>query len=449
MRKQRNDTTPRDLTTRDEVRRAVPRAVVDLAGVIPAASSTIADVRRDGFPAVAELAARFDRVEQQVLRVPAEALAEAFSALAPELRGALQEVIERTRRFASSQLPAPVVVGFEGDAQVSLNWFPIERAGVYVPGGKAVYPSSVVMNVVPAQVAGVRSIALASPPQVEHGGRPHPTILATAAMLGVDEVYAIGGAQAIAALAYGIEDPTVERSVAPVDLITGPGNVYVAAAKRLVRDTVAVDMEAGATEVMILADALADPMLIAADMICQAEHDEHAAAVLVTDSTSLALAVQTELDRQVAFTPHADRVRAALTGPQSAIVIVDDIEHGIEVCDAYAPEHLEIHCDDADGVAGHVRNAGAIFIGASTPVSLGDYCAGSNHVLPTGGTATFSSGLTVHTFLRAVQTVRYPAAALRHVRETMRVLSTAEDLPAHGAALEARFAPSATRVQQD
>jgi histidinol dehydrogenase len=332
-----------------------------------------------------------------------------------------------------------VLVGFEAGAQVSLNWFPIERAGVYVPGGKAVYPSSVVMNVVPAQVAGVASIALVSPPQAEHGGLPHPTILATAAMLGIQEVYAIGGAQAIAALAYGVEDEAAERRLAPVDVITGPGNVHVAAAKRLVRGTVAIDMEAGATEVMILADALADPVLIAADLVCQAEHDELAAAILVTDSMSLAAAVQAELARQAAATPNATRVRAALAGAQSGIVLVDDLDQAIRVCDAYAPEHLEVHSADADGIAGRIRNAGAIFIGATTPVSLGDYCAGSNHVLPTGGTATHASGLTVHSFLRAVQTIRYPEAALERLRDAVQVLSDAELLPAHGAAVQARF----------
>ncbi|MHB1490473.1 MAG: histidinol dehydrogenase, partial [Cellulomonas sp.] len=288
-------------------------------------------------------------------------------------------------------------------------------------------------------VAGVGSVAVVSPPRTEFGGLPHPTVLATAALLGVQEVYAIGGAQAIGALTYGVDDPDLARRVEPVDLITGPGNDYVAAAKRLVRGRVAVDMEAGATEVMVLADSAADPVLIAADMVCQAEHDEHAAAILVTDSVPLAAAVQTELWRQTAATPHADRVRAALTGRQSAIVLVDDTPHGVEVCNAYAAEHLEIHCRAAEGVAGQIRHAGAIFIGASTPVTLGDYTAGSNHVLPTGGTATYSSGLSVYAFLRAVQSVRYPAEALEPVRETVRVLSAAEDLPAHGAALEVRL----------
>ncbi|OZB80295.1 histidinol dehydrogenase [Microbacterium sp. 13-71-7] len=403
--------------TRAGVRAVLPRAVADLEAVIPAAAATIAAVRTGGFAALAAFAARFDGVE------PA----------------ALQEVIVRSRRFAAAQLPPPVLVGFEAGAQVSLNWFPIERAGVYVPGGKAVYPSSVVMNVVPAQVAGVASIALVSPPQAEHGGLPHPTILATAAMLGIQEVYAIGGAQAIAALAYGVEDEAAERRLAPVDVITGPGNVHVAAAKRLVRGTVAIDMEAGATEVMILADALADPVLIAADLVCQAEHDELAAAILVTDSMSLAAAVQAELARQAAATPNATRVRAALAGAQSGIVLVDDLDQAIRVCDAYAPEHLEVHSADADGIAGRIRNAGAIFIGATTPVSLGDYCAGSNHVLPTGGTATHASGLTVHSFLRAVQTIRYPEAALERLRDAVQVLSDAELLPAHGAAVQARF----------
>lgn len=425
---------------RATVRIALPRAAAGVEAVLPVVTETIAAVRGGGFAALAAYSKRFDGVQQTALRVPASVIAAAAAELPPALRAALSEVIARARRFATAQQPAPVLTRFDGGAQVSLNWFPVERVGVYVPGGNAVYPSSVVMNVVPAQVAGVPSIVLVSPPQAEHGGWPHPTILAAAAMLGIKEVYAVGGAQAIAALAYGIDDDAEERRLPAVDLIAGPGNVYVAAAKRLVRGSVAVDLEAGATEVMILADSLADPALIAADMVCQAEHDEQAAAVLVTDSAPLAAAVGAELGRQAATARHGARVRAALAGTQSAIVLVDDLRHGARFCDAYAPEHLEIHCEDADEVAGTVRNAGAIFIGSSTPVSLGDYSAGSNHVLPTGGTAAFSSGLTVHTFLRAVQTVHYPPAALEPVREAVRVLSAAEDLPAHGAALEARFA---------
>ncbi|MCG7284765.1 histidinol dehydrogenase [Cellulomonas sp. ACRRI] len=425
--------------TRAAVRSAVPRAAVGESSVAPAAADVVRAVRERGSSAVLEFSARFDGVQQSVLRVPESALDEALRAMSVDLREAVEAIVERARRFASAQQPAPVLVQYEGGAQVALNWHPVDRAGVYVPGGKAVYPSSVVMNVVPAQVAGVGSIVLASPPQSENDGLPHPTVLATAAMLGIREVYAIGGAQAVASLAYGLTDDDPGLGLEPVDLITGPGNDYVAAAKRLVRGDVAVDMEAGATEVMILADALADPALIVADMVCQAEHDERAAAVLVTDSAELEELVQVELQRQVALTPHSARVRAALGGRQSAVVLVDDMLHGVAFCNAYAAEHLEIHAVEADELAGQIRHAGAIFIGATTPVTLGDYSAGSNHVLPTGGTATSASGLSVYSYLRGVQSVRYPQSSLGAVRDVVRVLSAAEDLPAHGAALEARF----------
>jgi histidinol dehydrogenase len=300
----------------------------------------------------------------------------------------------------------------------------------------------VVMNVVPAQAAGVGSIALASPPQKEFGGWPHPVILAAASMLGITEVYAMGGAQAIAALAYGIEgegDGSGQHAIDPVNVITGPGNVFVATAKRLVRGRVGIDSEAGTTEIAVLADATADAGLVAADLVSQAEHDPQAASVLVTDSEDLAAAVVEALQGRAASTRHADRVRTALSGPQSGVILVDDLDHGIAVCDAYAAEHLEIQTADARAVAGRIRNAGAIFVGNYSPVSLGDYCAGSNHVLPTSGTAAFASGLNVTTFLRAVQLVDYDREALREVSSSIVALSRAENLPAHGEAVTARF----------
>jgi histidinol dehydrogenase len=302
-----------------------------------------------------------------------------------------------------------------------------------VPGGNAVYPSSVVMNVVPAQTAGVDSLVIASPPQKEFGGRPHPTILAAAALLGVDEVWAVGGAQAVALLAYGDADHP------PVDMITGPGNIYVTAAKRICRSQVGIDAEAGPTEIAILADHTADPVHIAADLISQAEHDEMAASVLVTDSAALADATDVEVAAQLATTVHRERVTAALTGTQSAIVLVDDVEAGIKVVNAYAAEHLEIQTDDAAAVAGRIRSAGAIFVGAWSPVSLGDYCAGSNHVLPTAGCARHSSGLSVQTFLRGIHVVEYDEAALKDVSGHVITLSQAENLPAHGEAVRRRF----------
>jgi histidinol dehydrogenase len=316
---------------------------------------------------------------------------------------------------------------------VTERWVPVDRVGLYVPGGNAVYPSSVVMNVVPAQEAGVRSLAVTSPPQAAFGGLPHPTILAACALLGVDEVYAAGGAQAIAMFAYGTAE------CRPVTLVTGPGNVWVAAAKRLLKGRIGIDAEAGPTEIAILADDSADPGQVAADLISQAEHDVLAAAVLVTPSEGLAAAVERELAAQVATTRHRERVTEALTGRQSGVVLVDGVDEGLAVVDAYAPEHLEIHTEDAAAVAARVRNAGAVFVGPHSPVSLGDYCAGSNHVLPTGGCACHSSGLSVQTFLRGIHVVDYSRDALAEVTRHVVALAEAEDLPAHGDALKARF----------
>jgi histidinol dehydrogenase len=400
----------------------------------------ISAVRERGFAALADFARRFDGVEQTHPRVPAEALQSALDGLDPAVRSALEESISRARRFADGQRPADVDISLGDGAVVSQKWVPVARVGLYVPGGLAVYPSSVIMNVVPALAAGVESIALASPPQKDFGGLPHPTILAAAALLGIGEVYAIGGAQAIAAFAYGVPGGAAdEAALEPVDVVTGPGNIFVATAKRLVKGVVGIDSEAGTTEIAILADATARPAFVAADLISQAEHDPKAASVLITDSERLAADVRGELARQAAATKHGDRVREALSGPQSGVVLVDDLEQGIAACDAYAAEHLEIMTADAPAVAARIRNAGAIFVGDYSPVSLGDYCAGSNHVLPTSGTAAFSSGLNVTTFLRAIQVINYTESALEQVSGHIVSLAGAEDLPAHGDAVTARF----------
>lgn len=424
-----------------ELRRALPRATsASVADAEQKVQQIIDDVRQRGFAALAELAARFDGVQQQHPRVPAAALAEALAELAPEVRAALEESIARARTFAQAQRPADVDVAMADGATVSQKWLPVGRVGLYVPGGLAVYPSSVVMNVVPALAAGVASIALASPPQKEFNGLPHPAILAAAALLGIEEVYAIGGAQAIAAFAYGVPGGSAAGpALEPVDVITGPGNIFVATAKRMVNGAVGIDSVAGTTEIAILADATAVPALVAADLISQAEHDPHAASVLITDSPELADAVRAELQVQAATTKHRARVVHALSGPQSGVVLVDGLEQAITACDAYAAEHLEIMTADAPAVAARIRNAGAIFVGNFSPVSLGDYCAGSNHVLPTGGTAAFSSGLNVTTFLRAIQVINYDQAALEQVSGHIVALSTAEDLPAHGDAVTIRF----------
>jgi histidinol dehydrogenase len=437
----RLDLRGRALTPR-ELRAVLPRAEVDVDAATHLVAPTLDDVRTRGAAALRDLAERFDGVRPEHLRVPAEALAAALDALDPLVRSALQEAIVRVRTVHAAQRPDDLAVQLATGAQVRQRWVPVQRVGLYAPGGLAVYPSSVVMNVVAAQEAGVESLAVASPPQGQHGGLPHPTVLAACALLGVDEVYAVGGAQAVAMFAYGAAGTEPQDGAwlcEPVDVITGPGNVYVAAAKRLVRGVVGIDAEAGPTEIAVLADGGADAVHVAADLISQAEHDPMAAAVLVTDSVELVGAVESQLQDRAEATPHAERVRTALAGRQSAIVIVDDLEHGLAVVDAYGAEHLEIQTADAAAVADRVRNAGAIFVGPYSPVSLGDYMAGSNHVLPTGGCAHFASGLGVHSFLKAVQVVEYDFDALREVSDRIVALAEAEDLPAHGEAVRARF----------
>jgi len=414
---------------------AVPRAKVDVDAAIESATALIADVREQGMVALVDQARRFDGVSPVHLRVPVADIAAAVEGLGPDVREALQEAIRRVREATAAQLPQDRVTELGDGARVRQRWLPVRRVGLYVPGGKAVYPSSVVMNVVPAQAAGVASIAIASPAQREFGGAVHPTILGAAGLLGIDEVYAIGGAGAIGALAYGVPEIGLE----PVDVITGPGNVYVAAAKRIVRGAVEIDAEAGPTEVLVIADASADPALVAADLVSQAEHDEQAAAVLVTDSPQLAEAVMRDLEGRAGLTRHGDRVRIALGSQQSAVVLVDDLAAAAAFSNAYGPEHLEIVTSDDEAVLALITNAGAVFLGEHSPVSLGDYLAGSNHVLPTGGQARFAAGLGATAFLRSQQVVEYSREALADVRDRIVALANAEDLPAHGEAVLARF----------
>lgn len=422
------------------LRAAMPRSTTaSFESVSSRVEDIITDVRERGFSALSDLALRFDGVEQKHPRVPASALKEALRSLAPDVRAALEESIDRARVFALAQKPEDISVDIRPGAALTQRWVPVSRVGLYVPGGLAVLASSVVMNVVPAQAAGVQSIALASPPQKAFGGMPHPVILAAAELLGVEEVYGIGGAQAVAAFAYGVQGVQGTEGIDPVDVVTGPGNIYVATAKRLVRGVVGIDAEAGTTEIAVLADDTAQPKLIAADLISQAEHDPHAASVLITPSADLAAAVRTELAVQMASTRHRERVETALGGPQSGTILVNDVDHGVVVCDAYAAEHLEVHTADASAVAARIRNAGAVFVGDYSPVSLGDYCAGSNHVLPTAGTAAFASGLSIFTFLRSMQVINYSADALREVSSHVVHLAEAEDLPGHGDAVTARF----------
>ncbi|HET6165373.1 MAG TPA: histidinol dehydrogenase, partial [Marmoricola sp.] len=416
-----------------DYRTRVPRAELDVDAAMEIVRPICDDVRERGVAAIVEYSAQFDGVDQTDVVVPADALVRALDELDGDVRAGLEESIRRLRITCEAELERDVVTDLGAGARITHRMIPVDRVGLYVPGGLAPLVSSVVMNVVPAQVAGVGSIALTSSPQRAHGGLPHPTILAACALLGVDEVYAAGGAQAIAMLAHGA------GPCRPVDLVTGPGNIYTVSAKRLLKGVVGIDSEAGPTEIAILADDTADPAYVAADLISQAEHDPMAASVLVTDSLALADAVERELDRQVAATRHVERIRTALAGQQSGIVLVDDVEQGLDVVNAYAAEHLEIHTADAAAVAARVRNAGAIFVGPFAPVSLGDYCAGSNHVLPTAGCACHSSGLSVQSFLRGIHVVDYSREALAQVAHHVVTLAEAEDLPAHGAAVKARF----------
>jgi histidinol dehydrogenase len=411
----------------------LPRADFDVEAALEKVRPICEDVRHRGAAAVLEYTHRFDGVRLETSRVAAAEITNALQTLDPAVRDALEECIRRARIVHREQRRTDVTTQVVPGGTVTERWVPVERVGLYVPGGQAVYPSSVVMNVVPAQEAGVSSLAVASPAQKAFGGLPHPTILAACALLGVDEVYAVGGAQAIAMFAYGTEECRA------VNIVTGPGSIWVAAAKRYVRGAVGIDSEAGPTEIMVLADATANAAYVAADLISQAEHDTLAGAVLVTDSVELADAVEGELKQQVDRTKHTQRITEALAGRQSAIVLVDSISDGIKVADAYGAEHLEIHTADAPAVAARIRNAGAIFVGSHAPVSLGDYLAGSNHVLPTGGCACHSSGLSVQTFLRGIHVVEYDRAALAEATARVVTLSEAEDLPAHGAALKARF----------
>ncbi|TPW73815.1 histidinol dehydrogenase [Schumannella sp. 10F1B-5-1] len=421
--------------SRSELISLVPRPAADITAVSGAAAELIQAVREHGSSALLDQAERFDGVRPASLRVPESELTRARDELPAEVRRALEIAIERVRAASAAQVPAPVRTELAPGAVVEQRWQPVNRVGLYAPGGKAVYPSSVVMNVVPAQVAGVEGIALASPPQRHAGGGVHPAILGAASLLGVDEVYAMGGAGAIGAFAYGVADAGLD----PVDVVTGPGNIFVAAAKRLVSGVVGIDAEAGTTEILVIADRTARPQLVAADLLSQAEHDEAAGAVLVTDSPELAAAVEAALAERIGAMANAERARIALGGPQSALILVDDLAAAARVSDAYGPEHLEIQTADPESVLARISNAGAIFLGDFAPVSLGDYLAGSNHVLPTGGTARFSSGLSAMTFLRPQQLVRYDETGLRGVRDGIRALSDAEALPGHGDAVDARF----------
>ena len=420
--------------TKAGYQKAIPRAKLDIAAALVAIEPILQKVKSGTEADLLQLAEEFDGVRPPSIRVPQSALDKALADLDPKIRAALELSAERIRKVHNDQTRGVTTTKVVDGGVVTERWIPVDRVGLYVPGGRAVYPSSVLMNVIPAQIAKVSSIAVASPPQKEFGGLPHPTILAACALLGITEVYAVGGAQAIALFAYGM-DGLCEKC----DLVTGPGNIYVAAAKRALRGVIGIDSEAGPTEIAILADESARAGDVAADLISQAEHDVIAAAVLVTTSEKLAGDVVKELEVRVAKTKHSDRIREALSGIQSAIVLVDSIEQGLDVVNAYAAEHLEIQTQNAAQNALKIRNSGAVFIGRFSPVSLGDYSAGSNHVLPTGGCACHSSGLSVQTFLRGLHYIEYSKEAFIDISQTVITLANSEDLPAHGEAMTARL----------
>jgi histidinol dehydrogenase len=415
-------------------RNELPRAELDIEAALVSIAPILQSVKNGSETALLDLCEKFDGIRPKSIRVPIAEINSALDSLAADVRKALEEAIRRVTKAHTDQLRSEMFTQVVAGGEVTHKQIPVDRVGLYVPGGRAVYPSSVIMNVVPAQIAKVASIAVASPPQIENGGLPNQTILATCALLGITEVYAVGGAQAIAMFAYGVEGVCEN-----VDVVTGPGNIYVAAAKRALRGLVGIDSEAGPTEVAIIADESANANEVAADLISQAEHDVIAAAILITDSPKLAEAVQVELGTKVSKTKHAERIRTALSGKQSAIVLVDSIDQGVDVANAYAAEHLEIQTTNSKQVSKQIRNAGAVFIGRYTPVSLGDYSAGSNHVLPTGGCACHSSGLSVQTFLKGVSFIEYNESAFTEIAENVITLANSEDLPAHGEAMSARF----------
>ncbi|MCG7462082.1 histidinol dehydrogenase [Corynebacterium tuberculostearicum] len=418
-----------------QLRRVLPRGGTDVAAVVDKVAPLVHRVRHEGAAAALDYGEQFDGVRPTHLRVPQAELEKAASGLDPQVRQAIEASIERVRKVHAEQKPAAHTTELAPGATVTEVFRPIERVGLYVPGGKAVYPSSVIMNAVPAQAAGSESLVVASPPQKEFGGLPHPTVLAVCQMLGVDEVWAVGGGQAIALMAYGDDD----AELAPVDMITGPGNIFVTAAKRLVRGVVGTDAEAGPTEIAIIADDTANPVYVAYDLISQAEHDPMAASVLITASPSLAQRVKTEVEARYGATANAQWAAEALGGEQSGIVLVDSLDAAVAVANAYAAEHLEIHTAEPGAVAEQIKHAGAIFVGDFAPVPLGDYAAGSNHVLPTSGTARFSAGLSTHTFMRPVNLIDYDRAALEEIAPHLIAFAEAEGLPAHGEAIRARF----------
>jgi histidinol dehydrogenase len=411
----------------------LPRAdAVAVTDVRDRVAGILAAVRERGDAAVAELTARFDGWKPQAFEVGADERKAALDGLDPALASALERAAAQVRWFHERVRPVDWREEHDG-ARLGVRYRPVRRAGVYVPGGLAVYPSTVLMTVIPARVAGVDEILLCSPAR---DGAVDRTILAAAEMLGVDRVFGIGGAQAVAAMAYGTE------TVAPCDKIVGPGNAYVAEAKMQVAaaGVCGIDARAGTTEVAIIADGGADPRLIACDLVAQAEHDPEAICLLITPDRDVIDRTRRALVDEVAATRHRARVTAALDSHGVAL-LVRDLDQAIAAANAFAAEHLEIQTAQPADVAERIRYAGGLFVGAATPVALGDYCAGPNHTLPTGGTARFTGGLSTEDFLVRVNWVEYGREALAGLAPTVDALARAEDLPAHARAVRARLEP--------
>jgi len=396
----------------------------------------LAEVRQDGDRALRRLTERFDGVRLDDLRVSAEAIEQAWQQTPAPLQEALELAHERIVAFHRLQIPEDLTLEGAFGERLGRRWRPVERAGLYVPGGRAAYPSTVLMNAVPARVAGVERLVMTTPPGPE--GKVNPTVLAAARVAGVQEIYRVGGAQAIAALAWGT------ASIPRVDVITGPGNLYVTLAKKAVYGRVGIDSLAGPSEVLVIADDGADAELVAADLLAQAEHDPLAAAILITTSARLAQAVPTAVERQL-----ADHPRRALTETSlrdwGLVVLCESLERAATLSDRFAPEHLELLVQDPETLAGRIRQAGAIFLGAHTPEAAGDYLAGPNHTLPTGGTARFSGALSVETFLHHTSLISFTRTALEATGPSIVTLAASEGLHSHAESVRLRLTVSDDR----
>ncbi len=393
---------------------------VNVEGIV---ADILADVRANGDRAVLNYNLKFDKAELTTLLVSRQEIDEAFAAVEPEFLSILEQAAENIRAFHSKQVRNSFVIADKPGIVLGQKVTPIEKVGVYVPGGTAAYPSTVLMDTIPAKIAGCETIVMVTPPGAD--GKINPVILAAAKIAGVDLIFKVGGAQAVAALAYGTE------SIPKVDKIVGPGNAFVAEAKKQVFGMVSIDMIAGPSEILIVADGKSNPTHVAADLLSQAEHDKLASAVLVTDSAELAEAVSGELEKQIPLLPRAEIARASIDN-NGKIIVAENLMQGIEISNEIAPEHLELMVDDPFAYLDAVKHAGSIFMGRNCPEALGDYFAGPNHTLPTSGTARFSSPLSVDDFVKKSQFTYYTAGALNAVADSIHYFANKEGLQAHG-----------------